>query len=248
MELLSIIIPALLAGFLIATTHGLLGVRVLKKGIIFMDLAIAQIAGLGLIVAVKFFPEIGFLQQLIAAFFALIAAFGFYYCEKFQQNIQEAIIGCSYILTATLSLLFLVDNPHAGDEMTYLLSGQILFITIEDVLLHAPIYFLTIYLWFKKPAIQNNIFFYLIFAFVITSSVQLVGVYVVFASLILPAILSFFTKHSVKSVWLSGYISVLLGLLSALIFDLPAGILIVISYFIVCIGFVAIKAILKNQN
>jgi zinc/manganese transport system permease protein len=232
MEMIEIMSPALVVGLLISLTHGLLGIKVLERGIVFIDLAIAQIAGLGLIVATVFLPEHSWAYQLIALIFAVSASLFFYYIEKTAPNIQEAIIGCSFVLAASLSILFLSNHPHGSEEIKHLLSGQILFVTFTDILQHAPIYLSVIALWFLKPKIRSNIVFYVIFAIAITSSVQLVGVYVVFASLILPAIAAKNQKNPLLIAWICGIISVVLGIIFAIIFDLPAGVLMVVSYFV----------------
>ena len=233
MEMIEIISPALVTGLLIALTHGLLGIKVLERGIVFIDLAIAQIAGLGLVIAGIFLPEYGWSYQFIALLFAISASLFFYYIEKTAPDIQEAIIGCSFVLAASLSILFLSNHSHGSDEIKHLLSGQILFVTFQDILQHLPVYIGIIGLWFLKPKIHSGIGFYLIFAFAITSSVQLVGIYVVFASLILPAIAAKNQKNPLLTSWICGVVSVILGIAFATIFDLPAGVLVVISYFIV---------------
>jgi zinc/manganese transport system permease protein len=245
MDLFIIVIPAFIAGLLIALTHGLLGVRVLSKGIIFMDLAIAQIAGFGLLFTREYISEVFWVNQLSAVIFAMIAAYGFYLCERFSQNVQEAIIGCSFILCASLSMLLLANHPHGGDEVRHLLSGQILFTTFGDLAFHSIIYVAIIFLWFYKSIVRDNLAFYLIFAIAITSSVQLVGVYVVFASLILPAIAAVKSQNKVLIVWLSGVISVTFGIISSIILDLPSGLLIVLSYFLLTLIIIFYRFVLK---
>ena len=89
-----------------------------------------------------------------------------------------------------------------------------------------------LFLWFYKSSLRDNLAFYLIFAIAITSSVQLVGVYVVFASLILPAIAAVKSHHKVFIVWFCGVVAVCLGITSSVFLDLPSGLLIVLSYFL----------------
>lgn len=231
-ELISIILPALTAGLIIAITHAPLGLEVLKRGIIFIDLAIAQFAGLGVVFAnILWHEPAWWLTQSLALAFALLAAIIFRFVEKKLPQEQEAIIGSSFVLSASVALLVLADRPHGGEEIQHLLSGQILFVTWRDVMMHAPIYAVILALWFFKPdkARQGN-WFYLLFAVAITSSVQLVGVYVVFASLILPAIAAvpYIKKQAVA--WACGVASILLGILASIITDAPAGSLIVIAY------------------
>jgi len=229
-ELIQIIMPAIFAGIMVAITHAPLGIEVLKRGIIFIDLAVAQIAGLGLVIVGH---EPLWLSQITALAFALAAAMFFRLIEKKAPNAQEAIIGVSFILASSLALLLLADNPHGGQETQHLLSGQILFISWHDVINHLPVYAVIIGLWFAVPKVRSGIWFYVLFAFAITSSVQLVGVYVVFASLILPALAS----RKILGAITCGVASVILGIAIATIFDLPAGPIIVCSYVAVTIIF-----------
>jgi zinc/manganese transport system permease protein len=231
--ILKIILPALLIGLLISITHAQLGIKVLEKNIIFIDLAIAHIAALGLIIAKLFLADILFMSQIMASIFALLAAYFFSKIEKIAPDLEEAIIGCSFILSATLTILLLANHPQSGDQVKELLSGQILFVTFEKILFHAPIYLAVIILWSRGDRFRKGMLFYVIFAIAITSSVQLVGIYVVFASLILPAMVARNAGNPFIMATLVGMISVILGMIMAVIFDLPAGILIVVSYFLV---------------
>jgi zinc/manganese transport system permease protein len=243
---LEIISPALIIAVLIALTHSLLGQRVLEKGIIFIDLAIAQIAALGLVVAAFVLPDFLWIHQIIAISFALIASMYFYYVEKNYPDILEAVIGCSFIFAAAIIILLLSDHPHGGDEVKNLLSGQIIFVTFSDVLIHLPIYLVMMLIWFLKPKLVSGFGFYVVFSFVITSSVQLAGIYVVFASLILPAILARNFDNKLLSLWSTGVSSVLLGLIVSVFFDLPAGITIVLSYFFMVLTFLSFSFVFRK--
>ncbi len=230
-DIIEIIGPAFIAGLMIALTHALLGIEVIKRGIIFIDLAIAQIAGLGLIVSSYFFHDPHALNlQLIALSFAFMGGIFFYFIEKITPEQQEAIIASSFVLSASIILLLLSNYPHGGERIQDLLSGQLLFITWHDVLMHAPIYGLILALWLCFPWLRKGIGFYLIFAFAITSSVQLVGVYVVFASLILPALAAIDYNYSYPIAWLCGIMSVCLGILISIIYNLPSGPVTVVCY------------------
>lgn len=230
-ELLEIIGPAVAAGLMIALTHAPLGIEVLRRGIIFIDLAVAQIAGLGLVVGNMLIHDPSpWLIQFIALGCAVAAGLFFRKVETAMPERQEAIIGCTFVLAASLALLLLADHPHGGDEVKHLLSGQMLFVTWTDVAKHAPIYALILLVWFSKPEVRSNIGFYLFFALAITSSVQLVGVYVVFASLILPALAAVHVKWPYLTAWLCGVAAVLSGIALAIAFDMPAGPIIILSY------------------
>lgn len=235
-ELLEIVGPALAAGLMIALTHAPLGIEVLKRGIIFIDLAIAQIAGLGLIAATTFFhhPSTWVIQSFALAC-TLMTAFGFRLAEKKAPHYLEAIIGVSYVLASTLAILLLTKQPHCSENIEHMLSGQMLFISWSDVLHHLPIYIVIVALWFFSPRVRSGILFYALFSVAITSSVQLAGVYVVFASLIIPALAVTKAKKPNLAAWTHGIISVTIGILIAATADLPAGPLIVISYAFVTI-------------
>lgn len=129
----SILIPAFIAGVLVLTTHVPLGQEVLKRGIIFIDLAIAQIAGLGLIAAHTFDYELSpWAIQLIALGSALSGAIFLGWLERHFQDVQEAFIGVVFILSATGGLLLLANNPQAGEHLKDILSGQILWVDQQD--------------------------------------------------------------------------------------------------------------------
>ena len=118
-EIFSIIGPALFAGLIITITHAPLGIEVLKRGIIFIDLAVAQIAGLGLLVSNLYLSHnLVWLSQIVALMFAIIAAFFFKMIENRIKSQQEAIIGVSFVLAASLAILLLADHPTGG-------SGQL---------------------------------------------------------------------------------------------------------------------------
>lgn len=230
-ELMEIMGPALIAGLMVALIHAPLGIEVLRRGIIFIDLAIAQIAGLGLVMAQTLLQEPSWWAvQGSALLFALLAGWFFHLIAHKAPAQQEAIIGCSFVLAASLSLLLLADHPQGGEEIQHLLSGQILFVTWGDILSHAPVYVCILLLWFGLPKIRSGIWFYALFAVAITSSVQLVGVYMVFASLILPALAALHTYRPHVIAWCCGILSVTAGIVVSAYTDLAAGPLLVVAY------------------
>lgn len=248
-EMLEIVGPALIAGLMVALTHAPLGVEVLKRGIIFIDLAIAQIAGLGMVAAAIIWNEPQWwVIQLSALSCALLAALFFRLVERHLPRQQEAIIGCSFVLAASMALLLLADRPHGSEEIQHLLSGQILFVTWKDVLIHAPVYAIILTFWFIKQSVRKGIGFYLLFALAITSSVQLVGVYVVFASLILPALAAANIKRPYIVAWGCGIMSVLLGILAATLMDEPAGPVMVVLYTLTTLLFLISQTFVSKQR
>jgi len=228
----SIIGPALAAGLIVLSTHVPLGQEVLKRGIIFIDLAIAQVAGLGVIAAyaLEWDPE-GIQVQVAAVTAALIAALGLHWTEKRWPAIQEPIIGVLFILAATGGILLLAGNPHGSEHLKELLIGQILWQTWPSLVPIGLLYAVVLAAWFMLRPRSGALTFYLAFAVVVTASVQIVGIYLVFASLIIPALATVGLKRGNRLVagYAVGGVSYLLGILLSVMFDLPTGAVIVWS-------------------
>lgn len=248
LELIEILLPALAAGLLIGITHAPLGMEVLRRGIIFIDLAIAQIAGLGLVIMELYWPEASlWILQAVTLSCALLAALVFHWTEHWLPGRQEALIGSSFVLAASLALLLLADHPHGGEAIQHLLSGQLLFVTWNELLLAAPVYALVLVAWLARPRWRAGIGFYLLFALAVTASVQLAGVYVVFASLILPALAaSAWPGRGLSVAWGSAILAVVGGLLAALLFDWPAGPVLVVSYVLIALLMVLPRFVLRS--
>ena len=228
---LSIIGPALVAGLLVIATHVPLGRAVLNRGIIFIDLAIAQIAGLGVIIASVFGWEThGWMIQATAVSAALLGAIMLHWTERYFAQMQEAIIGVVFVLAATLGLLLLANDPHGGEQLKDLLVGQILWVTYAQLWPIAILYALVLFVWFLFDINKSQrLMFYLLFAVTVTASVQLVGVYLVFASLIIPALASraYPQKQRLLVAYILSVLGFLLGLVCSAMWDLPSGALIV---------------------
>ena len=229
----------LVAGLLVASTHVPLGRRVLERGIVFIDLTIAQVAALGAIVASMALDAEsgGWIAQIAAGTAALLAALLLTWTEGRFPRMQEALIGSLYVLAACVALLVLAHNPHGDEHMRELLVGQVLWVSREQlwpaVGLYVPVLTMLGLGLASRPAI-----FYLIFAVVVTASVQLVGVYLVFATLILPAIAAngLGPERGLALGYALAGASYALGLWLSVPLDLPAGPLIVCVLAALCIA------------
>ena len=222
----SILGPAIVAGLLVLSTHVPLGQEVLKRGIIFIDLAIAQIAGLGVLLAgVLGWEEHMWAVQLSAVSTALLASAGLHWTEKRWPQSQEALIGILFVLAATGSILLLAENPHGAQHLKDLLVGQILWSTWQSLIHVSWLYIVLLTIWFKWHDQIGHRGFYVIFAFAVTASVQLVGVYLVFASLIIPALATqrLHGKRRLMTGYLLGAVTYVTGILLSALFDLPTG-------------------------
>ena len=226
----NILAPAFVAGVLVLASHVLLGREVLKRGIIFIDLAIAQFAGTGIILADACGVEAqGWVTQVIALASALTGAFILGIAEKRFAEHLEALIGILFVLASTGSILLLASNPHGGEHLKDLLVGQILWVDWKQLYLPLLCTIMIVALWYWRPDWFARRFFYAVFAVAITLSVQLVGVYLVFASLIIPA-LATIRRIDASALWFAFIIGILgyaLGLVLSAVLDMPSGAMIV---------------------
>ena len=234
----TLLLLPLVAGLLVLATHVPLGQRVLARGIIFLDLAVAQIAVLGVIAAHTLgWDTQGWQTQLAAAIAAVGGAALLARCEQRWPDIQEALIGSAYIVAASLAVLLLAGNPHGGEELSELLTGQILWVDTSQIVQIAVLYAALIAFWWMMRARLGPLGFYLIFALAITASVQLVGVYLVFASLILPA-LAVRRQPPARGLWqglMLGAAAYATGLGASALFDWPAGPVIVLALALIAL-------------
>jgi zinc/manganese transport system permease protein len=221
----SIVWPALAAGLLVAATHVPLGIQVLKRGIVFIDLAIAQIAGFGVVLAdwLHLEPE-GWAVQACALVAALAGALFLTWTDRRWPEVQEATIGVVFVLAATGALLLLASNPHGGEHLRDLLIGQILWVTPSKLVVVTIVYALLLAIMFLGNFEERRTLFYVVFACAATVSVQLVGLYLVFTTLIVPALA---TRHLRRyrvavafGIAAAGYF---LGLIVSAMTDLPTG-------------------------
>ena len=223
--------PALIAGLLVLATHVPLGQQVLDRGIVFIDLAIAQIAGLGVIAADAMgMPEGGIAVQVAAVVAALLGALLLTWTERRAQHQQEALIGVMFILAACAGILLLAGNPHGGEHLKDLLVGQILWVNSTQLLWLAAVSVLLLLAlglgWVRR---LGRFGFYGAFALAVTASVQLVGVYLVFSSLIIPALATRALRGRQRhlAAYSIGALGYALGLALSALFDLPSGAVIV---------------------
>ncbi|MCP5266913.1 MAG: metal ABC transporter permease [Burkholderiaceae bacterium] len=221
---LHLLLAPLAAGMLVLGTHVPLGIEVLKRGIIFIDLAVAQIAGLGVIVAALMGWSVPLQTQSAAAAASVIGALVLHALERRWPQVQEALIGLVFVAAAAGGILLLAGNPHGGEHLQDLLAGQILWVGWARLGPVATVYVAVLALWFLGRDRLGRIGFYLLFAVTVTASVQLVGVLLVFSSLIAPAVATAMcSRHRLLAAYVLGAAAYVLGLLLSAIADLPAG-------------------------
>jgi zinc/manganese transport system permease protein len=222
---LSILWPALIAGVLVVLSHVPLGQQVLSRGIVFIDLAIAQVAGLGVIAAHALGLSLqGWVTQVAAVSAALVGALLLTWTERKRPEAQEALIGVLFVLASTAQILILANDPHGGEDLKDLLAGQILWVSPGQLVRAAVLTALILVAWFGWRERLGRVGFYVLFALTVTVSVQLVGVYLVFTSLIVPAVATY--RYPARQQLAVGYslgiASYIAGLALSALNDLPS--------------------------
>jgi zinc/manganese transport system permease protein len=244
-----------LACLVLAGIHVYLGLHVLARGIIFVDLALAQVAALGITVALLAGHPI---QSAAAYWYALAFTLGgsflFAISRTHRAPIpQEAIIGIVYAVSAAAAVLVLDRAPQGSEHIKQLLVGSILTVTLKEVGTLALLYGIVgaIHWVIRRPLLEISFdpsaaltkgrwigwwdfLFYASFGFVVTSSVQIAGVLLVFSYLIVPAaIAALFTRSITKRLavgWGLGFVVSVLGLVASATWDLPTGATVVTTF------------------
>ncbi len=215
----------------------------------FIDLATAQVVGLAIVLLDLWSEEQSWIVRQGAAFGAGVAiALFFRWIERKSPDEQEAVIGSCFILAASAALLALANDPHGGEALRHVLSGQILFVTWGDIAAFLPVYGLFAALWLIVPRLRAGSGFFVLFALVVTASMQLVGVYVVFASLILPALAARAGRGFIH--WralVSGGAAVAAAIPISAAADLPAGPFLVVCFAVSAVAMRAFCATVRRM-
>ncbi len=220
-----LLIPIALVAILVMM-HSWFGIGILKRGIIFTDLAIAQFAALGSAISLGYFHEKYF--YLLTLTFALLSAFLIAIAS--QRKIKlEPFIGLLYVLGASGIMMVLAHSAEGMEHFKSLLASDILFTPPIDVLKSAIIYMLiALILWKVYPKLTGffrELTFFSLLALTVTSSVNLAGVLVVFVLLIAPpfVVLSLNVKKPLLYSFYFGWFFSIFAILISFFYDLPTG-------------------------
>jgi zinc/manganese transport system permease protein len=237
----------LAAALVLAGIHAWLGLHVLARGVIFVDLALAQVAALGATVALLMghTPQgtgaYGYALAFTAGGAALLAALRDRPALARATIPAEAVIGIVYAVAAALTVLVLERVPLGGEQVKALLVGSLLAVTREDVLRLATLYAgVGLACWLARRPLAALSFggtlrharvwdfgFYLVFGLVVTSSVRVAGVLLVFAYLIVPAVsaaaLAVTPSRRLLIGWAVGALGSVGGIAASFRWDLPTG-------------------------
>lgn len=235
METFNFLLLPFLACLLLILIHAYFGIHILERGIIFVDLALAQFIGIGIALSFLVGEE---KSTILSLAFAFLGAFILSLSKKVARHVNiEAFIGILYIFAFSASILILDRSPHGLEEFKAIMNGNIIWVTPKDVfstfLVYAAVgifHFLLRKKFFAlsfegKGGAFLEFLFFASFAIVLVKSVAMAGILQVFAFLIIPALIGrLFFREPLKMLmvgWLVGILVSMGGIFLSLKLDIP---------------------------
>ncbi|WP_330924916.1 metal ABC transporter permease [Candidatus Sororendozoicomonas aggregata] len=234
------LLPAVACGFIALAGNVVLGQQVLKRQIIFIDLAVAQVAALGAVISHYWLSHFSLFQQswfgemvgpwLLSVLFCLLIAL----LEKYWKQHLEALIGTLFAVSSSMAMILVSKDPHGADFLKNMLNGQLLWATWSDVWHLGLVTVVMLGVIFWRPHLLGGHGFYLIFAILMPVTVKLTGIYLEFALLVIPALCTAFVKgkYSLLISLILGSVSIISGIMVSAWFDWPSGASIVLTLFL----------------
>jgi zinc/manganese transport system permease protein len=244
MQIIEIFWPAFTLAILLVYIHAIFGIEIIRRGVIFTDLAIGQIAAIGMALSVAFLD--GAYQTLLVLSFAVFAALVIAWASKNLKNV-EAFIGLLYALGISSIMIILANSAEGLEIFSKLSAADILFTSKDElytsIAVYIPISLVMFFIYPKTKGFIKELLFFIMLAFTVTSSVQSAGVLVVFALLIAPAYIGLVQKkfHPLVVAWVSGIVAIITAIIGSYSFDLPTGYSIVFVMVSISIVFVVIN-------
>lgn len=273
MDTLTFLLAPFIASLILAGIHAYLGVHVVERGVIFVDLSLAQIAALGTTIAAMYgIDPHSSTSYVISLAFTFIGAAVFSTIRGQKARIpQEAVIGICYAVASAASVLAMSKSVEETEHLKEMLVGNILTVSWHDVIKTALLYsavglfhfifrkkFLAISLAHDKPETTGlsvrfwDFLFYASFGFVVTSSVAIAGVLLVFCYLIVPSVGAMLYAEKIGRRlaigWTMGTLVSALGVYLSLKIDLPTGATIVCTFGLVLAIMAAMRPVLRRAN
>ncbi len=275
-----LMLPALVAALILVGLHAYMGIHIIARGVIFVDLALAQVAALGWAAAgLGLGHDLGQLlgiSDATAGYFiglaaTLIAAALFSMSRMKHAYVpQEAIIGIVYVAATAGTILLAAQAPRGSEHVEHLLTGSLLWVTWPEIIKTAIIYgligavhwllrerFLTISLRPHEAAARGwrvrgwDFVFYALFGVMVTLSVAIAGVLVVFSFLVIPAVIAFLftsrTSYLLAIAWASGIAATVVGLYASYVTDMPTGPVIVCAFAAALVLAFALRGVLRDK-
>src|SRR5713101_4108724 len=275
MTILAFLAPCFAASLILAGIHAYLGVHVVERGVIFVDLSLAQIAALGatiaLLMPVSGGDPHGRVVYWVSLAFTFLGAFVFSTIRSKRARIpQEAIIGICYAVASAAAILAMSKGTSESEHLKDMLVGNILAVSWPEVGKTAALYgavglfhyvfrhkFLAISMDARRAEQEGisirlwDFLFYASFGFVVTSSVSIAGVLLVFCYLIVPSVAAMlYSDHIGKRLaigWSMGTIVSALGVYLSLKLDLPTGATIVCTFGLVLIIMTIVRPLIQRK-
>jgi len=270
--ILQFLVPPIVASLIIAGIHAYLGLHVVERGVMFVDLSLAQIASLGAAIAVWVGYDAGAPAiYWMSLAFTLLGALIFAMIKGQDAHIpQEAIIGISYAVASAAVILTMSKTSGEAEHLKDMLVGNILSVQWPEVWLTGGIYLaIGIFHWvFRKRFLEISIdakavaargvsvrfwdfLFYASFGFVVTRSVAIAGVLLVFCYLIVPSVGAMLWATRIGSRlaigWVMGVLVSILGMYFSVVFDLPTGATIVCTFGLALILMAGLRPIIVRR-
>ncbi len=252
MQIIELLWPAFVLAIALVFIHTIFGIEIIKRGVIFTDLAIGQVAATGMAISIAFMD--GEYQSSMTLFFAVIGALVITWATKRVEKI-EAFIGLLYALGISSIMLILARSAEGTELFSKLSAADILFTSSADLYKDLAIYCFVAFVMFviypKVKGVKKEFLFFLMLAITVTSSVQSAGVLVVFALLIAPAYAGITQKRydAFSFATLFGSIGVLVALYFSYSYDLPTGytiIFTVVSASLLSVVVLSMKVVAKK--
>ncbi|MBA4373600.1 MAG: hypothetical protein C0402_12170 [Thermodesulfovibrio sp.] len=257
MEALNFLVYPFLACVALIMIHAYFGIHILERGIIFVDIALAQVIGVGIAVSFYFGHENNYFYSIG---FAVIGALILSLSKRIERFVNiEAFIGVLYIFSFAVSILILDRSPHGAEEFKAILNGNILWLTPRDVASAFIIYGILggFHFVFRKKFFALSFdghssflwefLFFLSFAFVLVKSVQMAGILQVFSFLIVPALIGrLYTREPLKVLligWGAGVLASVIGIGISYEYDLPTAPMTVASLSVMFLMLLVVKSI-----
>ena len=224
--MIDILISAFALSVVLVGIHSYYGLEIIKRGIIFTDLAIGQMAAMGAAVSILFLE--GQYIYPLSLLFALTGGFVIAVSSRKNENL-EAFIGLMYAFGISGVFILLSKSSHGMEMFQKLMAADILFTPMNDIIKTAILYGLLgiiIFIFHKKTTgFIRDAFFFITFSITVTSSVKLAGVLTVFALLVAPALISLIINKGVLLInaWIIGIAVNLIAIIVSYNYDFPTG-------------------------
>jgi zinc/manganese transport system permease protein len=259
---LDLLLPPFVVAMIILLTHAYLGLHIIQRGVIFVDLALAQIAALGTTVALLVGADHDSVESyLFALAFTLIGALIFSYTREDDSPVpQEALIGITFVVASAAVILLSSFSAEGTEHLQETLTGALIWVTWPTVLKMSITYAaITVFHFvFRRTLLATSFapsrvaslklwdfIFYASFGVVITASVQVAGVLMVFSALVIPAVIAFFYTRSFSRAlliaWAAGTVAIVGGLAASFSLDITTGPVLVVSFGVVMVAAVVFR-------